>query len=426
MENKIGRKIFALCLVMVFAILSVQKAEAKWWIFGKSESEVSIDYIYFNKASCSEMNGKAVFFEQMLPNGMLTINGKAKASKGKIGSVMISLDGQETWEKAALSSNGTFEYKFTPQKDKNYVFYLKAIDTAGKTNTIEDTRLEFTLSTGDVTTAVKEAMNKLFAAYEKKNASAFMNLVSEDFVSGVDVLSSAVRSDFDFLSFIQIRYYINNISVAPDGKIFVSFRFDRSVVSSRTGQNLVDKGMTEFVLKNENGQLKLWSMKKPLMFGLSDAEELATGEVKQNEENLVLSRDGSIALGDVSGHDYKSGTITLGGSGPGQYSNYDFISESYKNYDGMIVYNSDFYFENNFQSASIKSIGGCNINSTPAPESGYYPGYITQAAWFVGQCYAVDFTNGNAGRAVLKMINKQPDPVSPGSYIVTIQYRYEE
>ncbi|MDD5102179.1 MAG: hypothetical protein PHH62_04255, partial [Endomicrobiaceae bacterium] len=207
------KKILTLFLFMTLAVfVCVQQVQAKWWIFGKSVDEVNLNYLYINKTSYEDMNGKAVFFKDSLPNAEITINGKASVKKGQIGSVMLSLDKKETWVKAKLSDNGSFEYKFTPDITKAYDFYLKVIDTTGKTNDIEKTYVQITFSNKDISQLTRETLDKLFRAYQNENIQSFMTLVSENFVSGADILDSAVRKDFLLFDYIKIEYFINNIS----------------------------------------------------------------------------------------------------------------------------------------------------------------------------------------------------------------------
>ncbi|MDD5022267.1 MAG: hypothetical protein PHR82_09105, partial [Endomicrobiaceae bacterium] len=175
------KKISILVLFMTLAVFaSVQQVQAKWWIFGKSADEVSLNYMYMNKVSYEDMNGKAVFFKDSISNNGILINGKASVKKAKIGAVMVSLDNKDTWTKATLSDNGSFEYKFQPDTTKNYDFYLKVIDTTGKTNDIEKTYVQITFSDQDISLLAVETLDKLFKAYQSENTQAFMALVSEN------------------------------------------------------------------------------------------------------------------------------------------------------------------------------------------------------------------------------------------------------
>ncbi len=422
------RKISILILFMTLAMFaSVQQVQAKWWIFGKSSDEVALNYMHINKASYEDMNGKAVFFKDSLAqSNEMTINGKASVKKAKIGAVMVSLDNKETWEKAKLNDNGTFEYKFYADTSKTYDFYLKAIDTTGKTNDIEKTYVKITFSSQDVSALVKETMDKLFRAYQSENLTAFMSLVSDNFIPGADILDSAVRRDFILFDYIKIDYFINNIVQAGDGKVFVSFQYNRSVISTKTGQTFTDKGMTELVLKNENGQLKLFSMKHPLMFGLSDASEIATGVINQNsnEDTLVVGSDGTIkvvpfneSLND-SGDSAEIKTITLNFQHLNPVnSTYDFENEEYDG-AGYMVLNIGSGLHLNPATAPIQQLpAGTSLSSTPIPSSGYVVELSGMIVVTLGEVWAIDF--GARGKVLLEF-------KSFTGTAVIIDYKYQK
>lgn len=405
------KKFTILILFMTLALFaSVGQVQAKWWIFGKSSDEVSLNYMHINKISYEDMNGKAVFFKDSLPkSNEITINGKASVKKSKIGAVMVSLDNKETWDKAKLNDNGSFEYKFYADTSKTYDFYLKAIDTTGKTNDIEKTYVQITFSSQDVSALVRETLDKLFRAYQTENLISFMTLVSDKFIPGSDILDSAVRRDFILFDYIKIDHFINNISQVSDGKIFVSFQYNRSVISTKTGQTFTDKGMTELVLKNEDGQLKLFSMKHPLMFGLSDVSEIATGVVNQNseEDTLVVGSDGTIkvvpfneSLND-GGDSAEIKTITLNFEHLNPFhSTYDFENEEYDS-AGYMVLNVGSGLHLNPGTAPIQQLpSGTDLASTSIPASGYVvdPGGMIVVT--LGEVWAIDF--GARGKVLLE------------------------
>lgn len=209
--------------------------------------------------------------------------------------------------------------------------------------------------------------------------------------------------------YIKIEYFINNTSQVSDGKIFVSFQYNRSVISTKTGQTFKDKGITELVLKNENGQLKLFSMKHPLMFGLSDASEIATGVVNQNseEDTLVVGSDGTIkvvpfneSLND-GGDSAEIKTITLNFENLNPFhSTYDFENEEYDS-AGYMVLNVGSGLHLNPATAPIQQLpAGTSLSSTPIPSSGYVVDLSGQINVVIGQVWAIDF--GARGKVLLE------------------------
>ena len=131
----------------------------------------------------------------------------------------------------------------------------------------------------------------MIKAYENEESNLFMTYVSSDFAGDYAVLDSAIRKDFNAFDLIRINPFINNITSSSGGKIYVALQYNRTVVAAKSGQTYTDKGYTEFVLTNENGKFKIFSMKNPLIFGLSEAGEVATGTVQSPNNDPILLED---------------------------------------------------------------------------------------------------------------------------------------
>ncbi len=140
-------------------------------------------------------------------------------------------------------------------------------------------------------------LNLLASTYAAKNYAAFMQLVSPDFAGDDFMLSRAVRKDFQLLNDISIRFTIAGVTASGEYAT-VGAGYRRSVTPVRTGQRLNDSGMTEIVLIKEKGLLKLYSMKKPLLFGLAYGGAAATGTVSsgQNQNVTQIKRDGAVVV----------------------------------------------------------------------------------------------------------------------------------
>ncbi len=289
------KKITLVLLLLISSMfLFPAPSSAKWWLFGKSGGEVGIAYLYLNNMSYEEAGRKAVLFKESMADGLIHIKGKAAVGKGTIGSVRVTVDNKENWQEAKLADNGTFEFSFKPDIDKSYVFYIEATDTAGKVNDVEATRKEVVVSQQNFTQAVKEALDKMIAAYAAEDPSAFMALVSEDFSGDKVMLDRAIRSDFSVFDNIQLTYAINAVVADAKGRIAVSIQFNRSVVSSKSGSALTDRGTTEFIFSMGEKGPQVYSMKNPLIFGLSDAQNVAQGTVQSttNGPTLVVGSTG--------------------------------------------------------------------------------------------------------------------------------------
>ncbi|MFW6081132.1 MAG: hypothetical protein ACOC7W_04385 [Desulfosalsimonas sp.] len=141
---------------------------------------------------------------------------------------------------------------------------------------------------------LNQATARLIRAYESEDPQGFMELVSDDYTGGKLNLDSAVRRDFTLLDNIEIQASLTNFAVDPDGYAHISLTYSRYVTSARSGSSLQDNGLTEMVFKMEDNHFRLYSMKNPLIFGLSDAPNVASGKVNAgvNDEILVIQESG--------------------------------------------------------------------------------------------------------------------------------------
>jgi len=432
---KYGRKSLTMILSLALVLFSLASVEAKWWIFGQSEDNVEISYLFINKASFDETGAKITLFKEMLPDGKVTINGKAVAGKGKIGSVRISLDGKETWRDANLSESGVFEFSFKPEMGKTYAIFIEISDTTGKTNDVAATARQVVLSDRNVRSFIIEALDKMIAAYEGHDPKAFMVLVSEDFAGDMTNLDRAIRKDFNSFDDIDLNYTLNNITSDSKG-ISVSLNYRRSLVSTKTGQSLKDKGVTEFVFKMGDKGAKVYSMKNPLIFGVSDAPNVATGMVEPmtNDPIIVVDSKGNVKTVPpqqfkkiVNGEDdtpsatVEGRNITLNSqvqNPPAQPSGFSFI-------DGQVIEGrGDFLvamFWESFlaQNVFYQDLGNVSINTiNEAPAAGYTGG---MAQFQQGHSYAFKLANGKYG---LIYITSYDEPM-PHTVRMIFSYKYQ-
>ncbi len=414
-----------LLLVLVFA----GQADAKWWIFGQNKEEVSTRYLYLNDISYDELGEKVTLYRESLPQGKVVVKGKGSAGASKVGAVQISLDNKQNWQKAKLTADGSFNFEFEPEQGQVYDLYVKILDTTGKSNDIDTTHKEITITEGDIRAEVSAVLQALIEAYRNEDSFAFMHQVSDSFVGGLSVLDSAVRKDFNYFDNLDLYYTLNNVTLARQGKLFVSLSFSRSVSSSRTGETFTDKGETEFVLVNENGTLKIYSMKNPLLFGLSDAANVATGSVNTGSNDPILVVDSSGTIGTKpyrealevidSGSSLSSpaqtGTFTLDGSA---LEGFQFSSSSVGASGG-----SDLFLEHNliFFVNGVYDIGIASINSVDSVNSGGYTPANFMAATNVGHVFAL---NLGSGKYAVVRISSYTD-LGGGDGRVVMEYKYQ-
>ncbi|MDD3012532.1 MAG: hypothetical protein PHC34_02375 [Candidatus Gastranaerophilales bacterium] len=436
------KKISILLILLMMNILVIQKAEAKWWIFGQGNDGVTINYLYLNKNSYDELGNKVVIYKDSMKNEQVTINGKASVKSGKIGAVYVSKDNQQTWEDAKLSDNGSFQYSFKPETDQKYDIFIKILDTTAKKNNIEETHKELTVINENISNLVKENLDAMIKSYENEESNLFMSYVSPEFAGDEAVLDSAIRKDFNAFDYIKIDYFINNISKDPSGKMFLSIQYNRTVVSTKSGQTYSDNGNTEFVFKNEEGRFKLFSMKNPLIFGLSDAGNVATGKIQSTNNNPILIVDSSGVVdekpfreaidliendSDLT-NDSETGTnISLHSTHiPGvgiSVQGFKFSDQAVNLYDG----NNDFDLFPNISeiafrtSVSWQQLAESNLNSIHSvPETGYSTANIN-AITAVSKIYAIKIDNGQK-YAIIKIKTFSIDGTNSD---MTFDYKYQ-
>lgn len=138
-----------------------------------------------------------------------------------------------------------------------------------------------------------DVLAEMAEAYENEDAEAFMAYVAEDFTAGRMLMDAAVNDDFSFLDNIDLQVSIANFAAGEQGYIHISVSYARRVTSARSGRTLQDSGFTVMVFKTENRRLRLYAVKNPLLFGLSDAGEVATGTVRAGKNGRLLVVDDS-------------------------------------------------------------------------------------------------------------------------------------
>ncbi len=207
---------------------------------------------------------KVQVYKQLLHGGKVYVAGKVAGEQGTLSGVGVSRDNGKTWFKAALTGDGSFEYSFRPQAPAVYTLCLRVTDEKGAR--APGPCVEVAVSEKSPYVLVRETIDKIVEAYEEKNLRLFMSHVSEDFFGDKTVFEGAVRNAESAYTDIDVRYTIDSIVPDYNDKIFVSLTFNRRYTIIKTGKTVTDSGSTSFILRMEEGQLKVLSMSKPLMF----------------------------------------------------------------------------------------------------------------------------------------------------------------
>lgn len=279
-------------LLFAALLLTSAPSNAGWWIFGQGGNEIRLNYLQVNGVSFDETGPKVTVYKSALKDGKALVKGKASVRKGKIGLVEVTTDGGETWQKANLSAAGDFEHSFAVETGKSYKLEVKVTDTSGKTNEVASTAKELLVSDKDLRGEVKAALDGMVAAYEAEDPTKFMAFVAEDFTSDPVILDRAVRKDFSNFDNIKLSYTIDNIASSDAGLISVSITYRRTLVSAKSGQPTTDQGGTQFVFRIGDSAPRAYSMKSPLIFGLSDADQVATGNQPGNTTPVTVVDNG--------------------------------------------------------------------------------------------------------------------------------------
>lgn len=423
------RRIIALSFTIILAILS--QASAGWWIFGQGVNEVKINYLYLCGASLDETGPKVKIPRSNLKDGLALVKGRASVRKGAIGAVQVSLTDPADWQKARLSADGSFEYSFAPEAGKIYKFSIKAMDTAGKTSDVAATEREIEFVDMDIRGEIIKALDALIAAYQAENPAAFMAYVSPDFAGDAAILDTAVRKDFSAFSDIRLAYTLSGIASGEAAKTSAAINFRRQVISAKDGKPYSDSGTTEFVFRQGEKGFQVYSMKNPLIFGLSLASDVGTGTTTQGPDNvdiIVITGPGNVTTvppGTVT-EPYTpimaSANITLSPGTPPQgiFFETGFVVLAPANPD---MRNSPGDNQVNFRPAAgagivrYKAIPACSGISNVTTVDTYTNGYVSPVgplAAVSGACYSVYLPSGKY--AAFEVTGLSP---------LTIRYKYQ-
>ena len=145
---------------------------------------------------------------------------------------------------------------------------------------------------------VRDTLATMITAYQQENLTTFMQLVSPSFLGDNFLLDRALRRDFRNFDNINLRLSATNIQTDPRGRALVNVRYNRSVIAQKDGITYSDHGIAQFTFHLDKGKIKLYDMKYPILFGVSEASLLATGEVRsaENSNILAVNRKGDTAV----------------------------------------------------------------------------------------------------------------------------------
>lgn len=222
------------------------------------------------------------------------------------------------------------------------------------------------------------------------------------------------------------------------------------VISTKTGKSYTDRGTTEFVFKIGDKGPKVYSMKFPLIFGLSDAGNVATGVVRTVSQDKVLVVDdkGNVdtkpldeavkIMKEESISEVQSGTFTLETKEISQgilrfMHCFGFVFEDNIRTDGIppayggTYDNYDVYLEINLlflnSGVSAVDLGIKNINDIKEVPATGYTSQPIPVQGNIGRAYALKLANGKY--AIIEIVSFTLISSSPLHTKATFRYKYQ-
>lgn len=294
------RAAFMLTILLILTVTGVVMAA------DSREDAIEIRNLYINSVAFDDSPRRMSVVRDLLPNGKLTVKGKVVASGTKVENLSISIDGKESWQTVQFRPDGSFQYAFRAEANREYAIYIRATDGAGRTNNVQATGKLVMVADRNLQSMVKETMDKLFDAYRAKNSRDFMALVSPDFAGDDILLARAIRKDFTTFDSFDIRYSLSNTAVDPKGRVVATVTYNITAVSTKvaglTPTVMKVSGTTQLGFKFGEQGLKLYSVKKPVLFGFSDAENIATGRIVTSDSTtLKIDEKGNVSRETATG-----------------------------------------------------------------------------------------------------------------------------
>jgi hypothetical protein len=117
----------------------------------------------------------------------------------------------------------------------------------------------------------KDALVGLSDAYEMRDETAFMRLVSAKYLGGYQDLEEALSEDFDRFDSADVDIIPERVWVDEDGKIFVDTGWRKTTFSSTSPTSNLTSGTTTFIfIRYEEDVVKLFSMRGDQVFPFGD------------------------------------------------------------------------------------------------------------------------------------------------------------
>lgn len=360
-----------------------------------------------NSRAVDPYQGQVTVTRDELENGRIRVTAVLSETEGVEG-MLLSIDGGRTWDEMAVTRDIGFE--FLPAAGQRYDFVL----TLKRGGAREDVSLKLLpgawvgYENVDYNQLVLAAVKTLAEAYETQDPAAFARLISRDYLGNRVFLEEGVRFDFDMFSAIQLRIFVNRITVAK-GYATVDTKWDKKQIPRTTGQQQATTGRTTMTFVVEDGEMKLRNLRGNLLYAtLSPEVAEASGLPMAVVDEIRAARDERTPVqpgaGDVedaggvtSGSAISVRTATVEKSTAPPTRGLDFETGAQAQ---PASGTADLGFEGNTlwseNTATFQEVGGSFEALAEAPEGGYGP--LTGDPVVPGKVYAFRTTEGNYGK----------------------------
>ena len=260
-------------------LVCANQVEANWWIFGDEENLPEITSLFLGGVDITGMGARELVLDNSnLEAGNVMVKGFAAKGGALLAIAKISLDGGQTWKEVGIEG-GRFFYQFAPEADREYKPQFKVIDTEGEESDIRDLP-QFTLiyKPVDLYEVLKQTLQEMIEAYAFKNLPRFSRYISDYFRGDRFALEEAIESDFTKYDNINIDVTVQQV-IKSGNEVAVNFEFNWYGIKKSDGSILSPaRGSAHYIFQQEEGGYKLLAMASPIIFGVSEASQVDTGE----------------------------------------------------------------------------------------------------------------------------------------------------
>lgn len=264
-RSKFSRSLFA---ALMTAAALTPRADAGWWIFGRSSGRPEITKVFAGGVDLAGEEGKFSLFRENLQDGKVVVKAFFRpADKAPVAQARVSVDGGETWQEKVQLEESSLLFSFAPQEGRTYGLRITLTDTKGRENDPADVPgAQFSYNSEPAENIAKRDLAELAKLYASRDLRGFVSRISADYRGDRSSLEDALAGDFKTFRQISMEV-IPQLVLISGSEAKVHFRYNMSAVSAMDGSVKTASGETGLTLRYENGTFKLAGMQPPLIFG---------------------------------------------------------------------------------------------------------------------------------------------------------------